>query len=119
MVTREADVAVIDCRGDKAARVYYTKWHEIAHVLTLADETRTCFKRTHSSLNVEDLEERMMDMIAARLGFLPAMTIKFMRAFGDINFEAVDELREQLCPGASRQASLINFARFCPSRVFS
>lgn len=105
-------VSVIDYRCDKAARAYYTKWHEIAHVLTLTDDTRTFFRRTHSSLNVEEPEERMMDMIAARLGFHPAMTVKFMRAYNEISFEAVDELREQLCPGASRQASLINFARF-------
>lgn len=105
-------VAVIDCRGDKSARAYYTKWHEIAHVLTLTDETRTSFRRTHSSLSVEDPEERMMDMIAGKLGFHPTMTSKFMRAYDEISFEAVDELREHLCPGASRQASLINFARF-------
>ena len=107
-------VAVIDCRGDKAARAYYTKWHEVAHVLTLTDETRTSFRRTHSSQNGEDPEERMMDMIAGRLGFHPAMTSKFMRAYDEISFDVVDELREQLCPGASRQASLINFARFWP-----
>lgn len=107
-------IAVIDCRGDKAARAYYTKWHEIGHVLTLTDETRTSFRRTHSSLNAEDPEERMMDMIAAKLGFHPAMTGKFMSAYDDISFEAVEELREQICFGASQQASLINFARFWP-----
>lgn len=105
-------VSVIDCRGDKSARAYYTKWHEIAHVLTLTDETCTIFRRTHSSLNAEDPEERMMDLIAARLGFHPAIANKLMRAYDEITFNAVDELREQLCPGASRQASLINFARF-------
>lgn len=108
-------VSIIDCRSDKAARAYYTKWHEIAHVLTLTDETCTIFRRTHSSLNAEDPEERMMDMIAARLGFHPSMTKKFMRAYDEITFGAIDELREQLCPGASRQASLINFARFWPN----
>jgi hypothetical protein len=35
-----------------------------------------------------------------------------MRAYNEISFDAVDELRGQLCPAASRQASLINFARF-------
>lgn len=108
-------VSVIDCRGDKAARAYYTKWHEIAHVLTLTDEACTIFKRTHSSLNAGDPEERMMDMIAARLGFHPAMTKKLMRAYDEITFDVVDELREQLCSGASRQAALINFARFWPN----
>ena len=27
-------VAVIDCRGDKLARRFFTRWHEIAHRLT-------------------------------------------------------------------------------------
>src|SRR5262249_1286877 len=30
-------VALIDCRGDKAIRRYFTRWHEIAHVLTLVN----------------------------------------------------------------------------------
>lgn len=107
-------VSVIDCRGDKAARAYYTKWHEVAHVLTLTDDSRTVFKRTHSSLNSEDPEERMMDMIAARLGFHPSMTKSLASAYGEITFDAVDQLRDQLCPEASRQSSLINFARFWP-----
>ena len=28
-------VAVVDCRGYKAWRAYFTKWHEVAHVLIL------------------------------------------------------------------------------------
>lgn len=105
-------VSVIDCRGDKSARAYYTKWHEVAHVLTLTDETRISFKRTHTSTNAGDPEERMMDLIAARLGFHPTLTAKFMRAYKDISFETVDALRAQLCPSASRQSALINFSRF-------
>ncbi|HJZ56574.1 MAG TPA: hypothetical protein VKE74_16530, partial [Gemmataceae bacterium] len=29
-------VAVIDCRGNKLARRFFTRWHEIAHRLTTA-----------------------------------------------------------------------------------
>jgi hypothetical protein len=108
-------VSVIDCREDKAARAYYTKWHEIAHVLTLTDDAQISFKRTHASTNTGDPEERMMDLIAARLGFHPALTAKFMHAYEEISFEVVDELRAQLCPSASRQAALINFSRFWPT----
>ena len=38
-----------------------------------------------------------------------------MRSYDEITFDAVDELRWQLCPAASRQASIINFARFWPN----
>ena len=33
-------VSVIDSRGSKASRVYFTKWHELAHLLTLIDQLR-------------------------------------------------------------------------------
>src|SRR5260370_23380144 len=28
-------VSVIDCRGDKGSRRYFTKWHEVAHLITM------------------------------------------------------------------------------------
>ncbi|MBA3752776.1 MAG: hypothetical protein H0X01_01210, partial [Nitrospira sp.] len=31
-------VAFVDCRGSKAYRRFFTRWHEIAHVLTLVDQ---------------------------------------------------------------------------------
>ena len=48
---REGDrrfVSVIDCRGDKAGRAYFSKWHELAHLLTLTSQTRLKFCRTHA-----------------------------------------------------------------------
>ena len=33
--TEDHYVAVIDCRGQKGARRFFTRWHEIAHVLTM------------------------------------------------------------------------------------
>ena len=33
-------VAVIDCRGEKATRRFFTRWHEIAHLLVLEKELR-------------------------------------------------------------------------------
>jgi hypothetical protein len=44
-------VSIIDCRGEKAVRSYFTKWHELAHLLTLTRQTRLVFKRTHASVN--------------------------------------------------------------------
>ena len=40
---RESDrrfVSIIDCRGDKALRKYFSKWHELAHLLTLTPQAR-------------------------------------------------------------------------------
>jgi hypothetical protein len=102
-------VSIIDCRGEKAARGYFTKWHEIAHLLTQTEQMRLVFRRTHSSANGGDPEERLMDVIAGRFGFYPPFVHSFIKE--EISFEAIEDLRIQLCPEASQQSSLINFAK--------
>jgi hypothetical protein len=102
-------VSIIDCRGEKAMRSYFTKWHELAHLLTLTRQKRLVFKRTHASVNGNDPEERLMDIIAGHFGFYPQIARKFMN--GEISFNAIERLREYLCPEASLQSSLINFVR--------
>lgn len=102
-------VSIIDCRGEKAMRSYFTKWHELAHLLTLTRHKRLVFKRTHTFVNGGDPEERLMDIIAGHFGFYPRIARKFMNE--EISFNAIWRLREQLCPEASLQASLINFVR--------
>ncbi len=105
-------VSVIDCRGDKSSRAYFTKWHEIAHILTLTSQEETVFRRSHEPASGNEPKERLMDIIAGRIGFYPAITCKFIN--GDISFEAIESLRVQLCPEASFQSALISFARFWP-----
>jgi hypothetical protein len=102
-------VSIIDCRDSKAARAYFTKWHEIAHLLTLTEQTRLIFRRTHSSLNGGIPEERLMDAIAGKLGFCG--NIFHTHINGEISFEEVERLRQLLCSDASQQASLINFVK--------
>jgi hypothetical protein len=102
-------VSVIDCRGPKAARGYFTKWHEIAHLLTQTEQMRLVFRRTHSSLNNADPEERLMEVIAGTMGFYQPIVAPFIKK--DISFEAIEALRQQLCPEASWQSSLINFSK--------
>jgi hypothetical protein len=58
-------VAVIDCRGEKGVRRFFTRWHEIAHFLV---ETKDTGRVVHRSTELEPLE-RLMDLIAARVGF--------------------------------------------------
>jgi hypothetical protein len=102
-------VSIIDCRGEKAVRSYFTKWHELAHLLTLTRQMRLVFKRTHTCVNGGDPEERLMDIIAGHFGFYSRIAQKFMNE--EISFHAIGRLREQLCPEASLQSSLINFAK--------
>jgi hypothetical protein len=106
-------VSVIDCRGEKASRAYFTKWHEIAHLLTLTSQGRLAFRRSHSSNESNNPEERLMDIIAGRFGFYPPIVQRFIK--DEISFEVIDVLRAQLCPEASSQASIINLTKFWPT----
>jgi hypothetical protein len=57
-------VAVIDCRGFKFARRFFTRWHEIAHRLTThTDMPEPVFRSEHDPI------ERLMDEIAGHVGF--------------------------------------------------
>lgn len=106
-------VSVIDCRGAKISRRYFTKWHEIAHLLTMTDQMRLVFRRTQCSTESKEPEEALMDIIAGQFGFRPPSSFKF--ATDEISFEAIESLRAQLCPDASKQAALISFVKFWPS----
>ena len=111
---REGDrqfVSIIDCRGDKAWRKYFSKWHELAHLLTLTPQARFKFCRTHAE--EKDPEEALMDVIAGEVGFSPQLVRP--HAKGQISFEKIAKLREELCPDASQQASLIGLVKAWPS----
>src|ERR1700726_1823307 len=107
-------VSVIDCRGEKKGRAYYSKWHELAHLLTLTDQMRLSFARTHAQIGLaRDPEEALMEVIAGRFGFWHEMLAP--HAQGEISFEEVERIRMRHCPQASSQASLIGIANAWPS----
>lgn len=106
-------VSIIDSRGDKAPRSYFTKWHEVAHLLTLTRKTQVVFRRTHSSTRDYDPEEQLMDIIAGKFGFYTGVTYGFIER--DISFREVERLRRSLCPEASQQSALINFVKYWPT----
>lgn len=106
-------VSVIDCRGAKISARYFTKWHEIAHLLTMTDQMRLVFRRTQCSTESKEPEEALMDIIAGQFGFRPPSNFEF--ANDEISFEAIENLRELLCPEASKQAALISFVKFWPT----
>lgn len=106
-------LSVIDCRGAKAARAYFSKWHELAHLLTLTSQARLKFYRTHAQPEEKDPEEALMDVIAGEVGFCSRLV--HPHATGDVTFEKIDALRERLCPEASQQASLIGLVKSWPT----
>ncbi len=105
-------VSVIDSRGSKASRVYFTKWHELAHLLTLTDQLRLSFRRTHVAKGFNSPEEALMEVIAGHFGFYGPF-IK-PRIGGTISFEAIEALRREVCPEASQQSALIGIVKAWP-----
>ena len=104
-------VSIIDCRGSNARKAYYTKWHEVAHLLILTDQLRLCFRRT-VHLSDKDPEEVMIDIIAGKFGFYNSFIKPHIN--GEISFEQIDSLRQSLCPEASNLSSLIGFVKAWP-----
>jgi hypothetical protein len=103
-----AFVSVIDCRGAKRYRAYFTKWHEVAHLLTLTAQRRLRFCRSHEPGERKDPEEALMDVIAGDAAFLPDIVRPY--AAGHLTVDTIDNLRETLCPECSRYAALLGFA---------
>jgi hypothetical protein len=106
-------VSVIDCRGEKEFRSYYTKWHELGHLLILTDQMRLAFRRTHFGLAEKDPEEALVDVVAGAFGFLPDLIRPLAK--GAPSFDGIENIRIKLCPEASQQASLIGIVRAWPT----
>jgi hypothetical protein len=106
---RDRYVAVIDCRTEaKRQRRVFTRWHEIAHLLTLHRQLELPFHRTRRD---PDPLERLMDSIAGEIGFLDAIFRPLLAAalerHGCLSIAAVEEIQGRFCPEASFQATLI------------
>jgi hypothetical protein len=104
-----AFVSVIDCRGDKGLRSYFTKWHEIGHLLILTDQQRSTYKRTHARGSSKDPEETLVDLIAGHMGFFPQFLLPEIGT--GVTFADIDRVRGRLCPEASFLSSAIAYAR--------
>jgi hypothetical protein len=113
--SRDRFVAFIDCRTpDKAARRFFTRWHEIAHALTNYSQLQLPLKRSRVRGSPT---ERMMDAIAAEIGFFdplfrPLLETELQRAT-HLTFAGVERLRDRFSRDASFQATL----NTCVSRL--
>jgi hypothetical protein len=105
-------VSVIESRGSKASRAYFSRWHELAHLLTLTDQLRLSFRRTHVAKNFNSPEEALMEVIAGHFGFYGPIVKPHIS--GTISFDAIEALRRELCPEASRQSALIGIVKAWP-----
>jgi hypothetical protein len=111
-------VAVIDCRGEKEARRSFSRWHEIAHLLTLRRQLQFPY---HRSTTNKDSMERLMDIIAGEIGFYPPLFTPLLRKeskkAGGLNFDVVERVRREFYPNASFHSTLIACAKQCDQPV--
>lgn len=102
-------VAFVDCRGHKALRRFFTRWHEIAHCLTTFEQFEMPFRRVSAVEIEKEPVEKLMDMIAGELGFLDSLFCPVLDAElggGKLTFDVVERIRARFCPDASFQATL-------------
>jgi hypothetical protein len=93
-------VSVIDCRGSKRYKSYYTKWHELAHLLTLTQQEQLKFRRTHAQRQAAD--EALMELVAGHFGYWSEILQPHLT--GELTFEALTRIRSEQCPEASWQS---------------
>jgi hypothetical protein len=109
-------VAVIDCRGSKLARRFFTRWHEIAHRLTTHTDMPEPVYRSEN-----DPVERMMDEIAGHVGFYdPIFRPAYQQALlgqPHLKFGAIETIIGSAFPAASFQATLFACTRRLPTPV--
>ncbi len=105
-------VAAIDCRGMTETRRAFSKWHEIAHLLTLQRQLQFPYHRSTIS---RDPLERLMDAIAGEIGFyqplFEPLSRREIKRAGGLTFGAVEAIRQQFCPNASFHSTLIACAK--------
>ncbi len=100
--------AVIDCRGYKKYRAYFSKWHEVAHVLTMSPQESFQFRRTPAEK--KQPKEQMVDRVAGDLAFYSPLFLPELLAVIKIDkrlsFDNIDDLRRKVCSDASREATI-------------
>jgi hypothetical protein len=99
-------VAVIDCRGTKGARRFFTRWHEIAHILTLHGQLELPL---HRSRTVKNPTEKLMDTIAGEIGFYDPFFRPILveeTAYKKLDFRTVERIRDRFAPEASYESTL-------------
>lgn len=100
-------VAFIDCRGDKAQRSYFSKWHEISHVMTDFGQ----MEMFHRSTSDKDDTEQLMDRIAGELGFYDDIFDPILKSEmvgkDRLTFDVVEKVQSRICDQASFQSTLI------------
>jgi hypothetical protein len=105
-------LSVIDARGERKNRAWFTKWHELGHLLILGKNSKASFCRTHAAETMRDPEESLVDRIAGACAFHPDLVRPL--ASGVLTFDKLESIRQRLCPDASIQSSRLGIVQAWP-----
>lgn len=113
-------LAIINCRGWHRSRRYFSKWHEVIHLLLDGNQLRFAFRKRAAKR--KHPEEVLVDKIAGELAFHPDLFGPVfqteLEAAGRLTFEVVEEVRAKIAPDASRESTLYACLRSCPEPLF-
>lgn len=99
-------LAVVDARGNKAYRAYFSIWHELSHLLVAPPQLEMDFRRSPTLVEIKkDPIESLVDSIAGFMAFYePIFYPVLQRAIeneGEFNFAAIEAARNEAAPSAS------------------
>jgi hypothetical protein len=113
-------LAVINCRGWHRSRRYFSKWHEVIHLLLDGKQLRFAFRKRAAKR--KHPEEVLVDKIAGELAFHPDLFGPVFQAHlepaGSLTFDVVERVRAAIAPDASRESAIYACVRHCSEPVF-
>jgi hypothetical protein len=113
-------LVVVDARGDRSGRAYFTVWHELTHLLLNPPQLafpnfRRCAE--HRELSKDPIES-VMDHVAGRLAFYPRfyapVLLAAVESAGGFSFRAFERARAKAARSASLLATAIGSINHCP-----
>lgn len=111
-------LAVVDARGRRGSRAFFTAWHEITHLIVHPEQLPFPeFRRTPNDEGIrKDPIESVVDYVAARIGFYPPLFRPILedavRTAGGFSFRALDLARQAATPNPSLHSTALAGIRF-------
>lgn len=111
-------VAIVDGRGDRERRAYFTAWHELTHLIVTPPQLSfdgVGFRRSIPVNKAKDPVESVVDAIAGEMAFyepfVRPVVDEHLSRLGRVTFEAVELIRTQVAPEASFYSTAIAVVR--------
>ncbi|NOU30072.1 MAG: hypothetical protein HOO96_19385 [Polyangiaceae bacterium] len=111
-------VALVDARGDRNRRAWFSEWHEATHTLVPDPANKLVVRRTR--LERPEPVEQVIDLTAASIGFWAPIVKPVVReevAVGEDILKALDDSRIRIAAEASRDAAFRSLSNFVSTPI--